>query len=91
MEYDGWRCERARYYPDLGLDEPMVRAGFERQIASLTQHGVRGFVRLARVLAEHLGSGVYDEVEALFVAEGVLPDDLRMGPAEAWQGWYWAD
>ncbi len=82
---------RARFFPDEGVDRPMDRRALEAAIASYTQAGFRGFIRLVRALYERLGEGAYDEVEAIFASEGIPPEELRSGLAPEWRGWYWSD
>ncbi len=81
---------RARFFPDEGMDRPMVRGPLEAQIAAYIASGVQGFIRLARAMAERFGEGAFDEVEAAFAAEGITPEQLRSGPCREMRGWYWS-
>ncbi len=82
---------RARFFPDAGMDQPMLRGPLEEQIATYVASGVQGFIRLARAMAERFGEGAFDVVQAAFAAEGITPQRLRSGPCPQMRGWYWSD
>jgi hypothetical protein len=83
--------ERARFFPDEGVDKPMDRDALVRRIATLRGNGVKGFVRLVAVMAERFGDAVFDVVQPLFEAEGISRNELRASSPPVLQGWYWSD